>query len=254
MSVYDRRPASDLEVVDRWPAETASSPARNSSNRAGGSSSPAGVGWLAHPAEGSRRVSHAVLSPDGTGVWVFDPLDAPGVDDLLADLGEVRGVAVLSDYHARDAGAIARRHDVPVTVPECLARVAERVDAPVERTTGPVAGFELFPIRPLFAWREAVAYREADGTLYVPDYLSSHETFCVAGERVGLPTVSRLLPPRGVFDPLEPERILFGHGAGIFEDAATALADALEGARRRFPRALVSNLPGEIRAMLGAVR
>ena len=194
------------------------------------------------------------MSPDGTGVWVFDPLDAPGLDDLLADLGQVRGVAVLSDYHARDAGTVARRHDVPVTVPDWLARVAGRVDAPVERTTGPVAGFELVPVRPLFAWREAVAYRETDGTLYVPDYLSSHEKFCVEDERVGMPTVTRLTPPRDVFGDLEPDRILFGHGTGIFEDADTALGNALDGARRRFPRALVSNLPGEVRAMVGAVR
>ena len=261
MPVYERGPAEGLEVVDCWKG---------------------GVGWLAHPDEAGRRVSHAVRVPtgderrdelrhaggderggeraepsDGSDVWVFDPLDAPGVDDLLADLaagGEVAGVAVLAAYHARDAGAIARRHDVPVTVPDWFSRVADRVDAPVERTQGPIAGFDLERVRPLHAWEEAVAYRQADRTLYVPDYLSSHPKFCVAGERVGMPTLSRLAPPRSAFAGFDPDRLLFGHGQGIFESAAPALADTLARARRRFPRALVSNLPGETRAMLGALR
>ena len=42
-----------------------------------------GVGWIAHPEERGRRASHAIRGEDGD-VGVFDPLDAPGVDDLLA--------------------------------------------------------------------------------------------------------------------------------------------------------------------------
>ncbi len=43
-----------------------------------------GVGWIAYPDETMERASHA-LSVDGD-VWVLDPVDADGVDDLLADL------------------------------------------------------------------------------------------------------------------------------------------------------------------------
>jgi len=232
MPMYSREPATDLRVVDRWAD---------------------GVGWIVHPDEGGRRTSHAVRDADG-GVWVFDPLDAPGVDDLLADLGTVTGVVVCSDYHTRDADALADRYDVAVYVPRFLDRVASRTAAPVERVDGAVAGFELTHVRPLYAWNEAIAYRERDGTLYVPDYCSSHPKFTVGGERLGFPTCSRLRPPTALFGGMAPERILFGHGEGVFEDAPAALDDALRGARRRFPRALVTNLPGELRAMLGALR
>ena len=44
-----------------------------------------GVEWLVHPAEAGRRASHALVGEDG--VWVVDPLDAPGLDERLAELG-----------------------------------------------------------------------------------------------------------------------------------------------------------------------
>jgi len=231
--MYDRSAATDLKVIDRWDD---------------------GVGWLAHPEEGGARASHAVHAVDGDGVWVLDPLDAPGVDDLVADLGEVRGVVVCSGYHARDADEVARRHDVPVHVHRSLGRVVDRVDAPVERFDEGVGEFEALPLRPLSAWRETALYRESDGTLYVPDYLSSHPKFTAGTERVGMPTFSRLTPAYGTFSGLAPDRILFGHGEGLFEDAEAALGDTMANARARFLRALVTNFPGELRAMLSAVR
>jgi len=228
---YDRSAPTDLREVDRWDG---------------------GVGWVAHPEEGGGRVSHAVDAEDG-GVWVLDPLDAPGVDDLLAELDDVRGVVVCADYHARDADALAARHDVPVHVHRSLDRVADRLDAPVERFEERLGGFETVPLRPLYAWRETALYRPADGTLYVPDFLSSHPKFCVGDERIGMPSLSRLTAPPARLSALDPERILFGHGEGVFADAADALRDSLTGARRRFPRAL-ANLPAELRAILGALR
>jgi hypothetical protein len=230
-AVYDRTESDGHRIVDRW--------AR-------------GVGWFTHPRERGRRTSHAVDCEDG--VWLIDPLDAPGVEATVADLGDVAGVVVLSAYHARDAGTVADRYDVPVTVPAWLSRVPDRIEAPVRRIEGTFADFELRRARPLSLWRECVAYRPADGTLYVPDYLSPLPAFTVGDERLGLPALSRLSPPRRTFGDLAPERLLFGHGAGVFDDAAAALADALDGAPRRFPRALVSNLPRELRAMLGALR
>jgi hypothetical protein len=227
---YERTDSDGIRVVDRWDD---------------------GVGWLAHPEEGGERVSHAVRA--GDGVWLVDPLDAPGVADLVADLGSVAGVLVLSDYHARDADVFADRHDVPVTVPTWLSRVTDRVDAPVVPVADRVAGFDLQPVRPMYAWRECLAYRERDGTLYVPDYLSPSPKFTVGDERVGLPTLSRLRPPFDALAGYDPDRILFGHGPGVFENAAGALDDALTGARDRLPRALVTNLPAELRAYAGAL-
>ncbi|NHN47002.1 hypothetical protein G9464_05250 [Halostella sp. JP-L12] len=230
MPMYSRSPPTDPQVIDRWDG---------------------GVGWIAHPEEGGRRASHAVRGNDG--VWLFDPIDAPGVDDLIADLGDVAGVAVLSSYHARDAGAFARRHDVSVRVPGWVNRVDDRIDAPITRIEGSVAGFELRELRPLRAWREAVAYREADGTLYVPDFLTTLPTFTVDGERIAMNVLNRLAPPRGTFEGLSPDRILFGHGGGVFEDATAALSASLANARRRFPRALLANGVAGLRAMVGAI-
>jgi hypothetical protein len=227
---YERTDSDRYHEVDRWDD---------------------GFGWVAHPDETGTRVSHAIRSHEG--IWLFDPLDAPGIDEPIAELGEVAGVAVLSDYHARDADTVARRYDVPVTIPTWLSRVSDRVDAPVEYVEDSVAGFDLSPVRPLYAWRECVAYRERDRTLYVPDFLSPHEKFTVGGERVGLPSLSRLDPPRETFAGCEPARLIFGHGEGIFDDATGALWECLDGARARFPRALAFNLPSELRVMLPAV-
>jgi hypothetical protein len=266
MRTYVRDGSRDYRIVDRWPrfrddtserdddATLASTDARF--ERAGDERplrDCEGFGWVAYPDEPGRRVSHAVRGADD-GVWVFDPLDAPGIDERIAALGDVAGVVVCADYHARDAGAFARRHDVPVSVPTWLDRVAGRVDAPVERIADGIAGFELRRLRPLWAWHEVVAFRPSDGTLYVPDFLTTQETFRVDGERVGMPTVSRLRPPVDAFADWSPERVLLGHGEGVFEDATPALDDALANARSRFPRALVSNLPGEARSMLDALR
>ena len=91
MPMYRRDDAADYRIVDRWAD---------------------GVGWQAHPGESGLRTSHALRAPDG-GVWLVDPLDAPDVEDAYADLGEVAGVAVLADYHARDAATFAKRHDAP---------------------------------------------------------------------------------------------------------------------------------------------
>lgn len=236
MAMYDRRRATRCRAIDRWTD---------------------GVGWLAHPAEGGRRASHAIRDASGD-VWLFDPLDAPGVEDLVAELaapvGAVAGVVVLSDYHARDAAVFARRYDVSVHLPRFVDRAADRIDAPIERFEDGVAGFEVTRLRPLYAYDEAIAYRERDRTLYVPDFLSSLPAVTVGRERVGLPTTSRLFPPRKRFRGIAPDRILLGHGEGIFEDADVALRDTLANARVRLPRAVVSNLPSEIRAVLGAVR
>lgn len=231
--MYERGPSERTLVVDEWAD---------------------GFGWIAHPEEDSRRASHAVASDDG--VWLFDPIDAPGLDRPIASLGAVAGIAVLSNYHSRDADVFAERYDVPVTVPAWFDGVADDLDAPVERVSDDIgtSGFTLRRVDPLPSWREGVAWRESDRTLYTADVVSALRLYRVGDERIAPYLLSRLFPPRRVFADLEPERIICGHGTGVFEDASRALDDALAGARLNFPQALFENGPEQVRAIWGAVR
>lgn len=231
MPNYDRSVAEDRREIDRWDG---------------------GVGWLAHPAETGQRASHAVRGDDG--VWLVDPLDAPGVDDLINEFGDVAGVAVLSNWHTRDAGVLAQRHGVAVHLPEWMTRVEDRVEAPIERYTETVgdSGFRVRRCQPMPGWREGIAVRETDGTLYVPESLGTAAAYTVGDERLGCPPIRRLWPPRGLLADVDPQRVLVGHGAGVFERAAEAMDDALTGARRRLPRALLAHGPTQLRALVEA--
>lgn len=233
MPTYERGRSTGFEEIDRWSG---------------------GVGWIAHPDEEGERASHAIVGDDG--VWIIDPVDAPGIDEMVAEFGDVVGVVVLSSYHARDAGQIAARHGVSVHVPQWMDRIPERVDSPVEVADDVLrdAGFETFHVEPLSLYQEAIAYREADGTLVVPDLLSSGSGYPVGGERIGLMLGLRPFPPRDLFEGVEPQRILFGHGEGVFRDAAEALDTALVGARKRFPRALAANLQTNLRLFVAAMK
>lgn len=233
MPAYKRELSAEYEEIDRWDG---------------------GVGWIAHPNEEGERASHAILGDEG--VWIIDPVDVQGIDDLVKEYGEVRGVAVLSSYHARDADQIAHRYGVSVHIPRWMNRVPERVDAPVKRETEVLggAGFETFQVEPLSMYQEAIAYREEDGTLIVPDLLSSGSSYPVGDERIGLMLGIRPFPPRDLFEDIEPERILFGHGEGVFQDAGEALDKAITGARKRFPRALVENFRTNFRLYIAAMK
>lgn len=212
-----------------------------------------GVGWIAHPEETMRRASHALGTADG--VWVVDPIDAAGVDDLVAEYGEVAGVILLSNYHTRDADVLADRHDVPVTLPTSMTGLAQDLDAPVDRLdVGESVGeYELLEVaRNGAAWQEYALY---DGeTLMASESVGSADYMCVGDERLGVMLLVRPRPPRAAFAGLSPERVLSGHGAGVHEDAAAALEDALANARRRFPRALLENGVAQIRTVTAALR
>jgi hypothetical protein len=199
-----------------------------------------GVGWIAHPGETMQRASHA-LATDG-GVWVVDPVDADGVDDLLAEFGEVRGVVTLLDRHKRDSAAVANRHDVPVYLPEFFEGVADELDAPVERFQHDLAetGFAVHEVVGSRFWQEAALFDRDSGVLVVPEAVGTADYFRAASERLGVHPMLRLTPPSklGRFDP---ERVLVGHGVGVHEEAATALGSALSGARARTPGLVVRN-------------
>lgn len=192
-----------------------------------------GVGWIAYPDEGPQRAGHALVT--GDGVWVVDPVDYDGLDDLLAEMGEVAGVCVALDRHKRDAATVARRHDVAVHVPAWMDGVASALDAPVQRLDGAVGDYEVRPLLDNLFWQEAALYDGA--TLYTPEALGTVPVFYRApGERLGVHPALRPLPPRSLAD-LDVERLLVGHGEGVFYDPGRAIDDTLANARRRAPRA-----------------
>ncbi|MEE6210352.1 hypothetical protein U3A55_09305 [Salarchaeum sp. III] len=196
-----------------------------------------GVGWLAHPDEAMQRASH-VLEIDGEA-WVIDPVDAPGVDDLVAEFGdEVAGVVVLSDRHARDADAFGERHDAPVYVPSFVTPELAGPSTPFSDELEDT-GFEVLRAVDVPGWREAALY---DGeTLVVADALGDTEYFTAGDERIGVHPMLRAFPPKA-FRGLEPERILSGHGPGALTDATSALDDAYRTSRKNIPQVVVNGL------------
>ena len=228
MTLKGSGPATDWEEIDRFESNN-------------GGATDGGVGWIPYPEEAMQRASHA-LAVDGD-VWVIDPVDAAGVDTLFAELGDVAGVVVQLDRHKRDAGTIARRHDVAVHVPAPLSDIAGDIDAPVERFQGELAdtGYRTQTVVDNFAWTEVALYDESRGVLVVPEAVGTTEYFLASGERLGVHPVLRLTPPRKLAR-VEPDRILVGHGAGVHGDATRALRDAVSGARGRTPGLYLKNL------------
>jgi hypothetical protein len=201
----------------------------------------AGVGWIAYPEEGMERASHAV-AVDGE-VWVIDPVDVEGLDDLLAELGTVAGVVVLLDRHKRDAAAVATRHGVDVYLPEFMQETGTDIDAPVETVRRSLldTGFTVRTVVDNFAWSEAALYRADSGTLIVPEAVGTSDYYLAGEERLGVHPALRLVPPRALRG-LEARRILAGHGRGIHEDAAASLSEALRNSRSRTPQLYLKTL------------
>ncbi|WP_222917858.1 hypothetical protein [Natrinema sp. SYSU A 869] len=195
-----------------------------------------GVGWIAHPDERMQRASHA-LEVDGE-VWVIDPVDAEGIDELFAEFGDVAGVVVGLDRHKRDAAAIADRHDVPVYLPEWFTGVTEEIDAAVARFDDELSdtGIRAITVIDSRFWQEVALYNPADGTLVVPETVGTANFFLAGDERLGVHPMLRLKPPRTALRGVAPERVLVGHGTGVMADAARVLEDALSRSRKRAPR------------------
>lgn len=208
-------PGPRFEEIDRWDS---------------------GVGWIAHPDEGMQRAGHAIVE-DGD-VWLVDPLDAEGLDEMLADLGDVTGVVLLLDRHERDAGTLARRHDVPVYLP---AGVDRDVDAPTRRFAGVLPGtrYRVVPVVDWPGWYEVALF---DGeTLVVADVFGTSPYYAVGDEQLGFNPVLRTFPPKGLRE-LAPDRLVCGHGEGLPTGAAAAIDRAYGTARRNLPRALWKGL------------
>ncbi len=201
-----------------------------------------GVGWLAYPDERMERASHALVE-DG-GVWLVDPVKARGLDDLLSDLGTVRGVVVLLDRHLRDAAALAREYGVAVHRPSWMSSVDDDLDAPVDdlEDTLDETGYGVHKLldRPP-VWREAYLYNEETGTLVVPEALGTSTYFRTGVERIGVHPMLRPFPPTDLLD-LDVERVLVGHGEGVHDDATRAVRDAVRNSRRRTPALYLKTL------------
>lgn len=200
-----------------------------------------GVGWIAYPGETMQRASHALVGEEG-GVWVIDPVDVDGLDDLLAELGEVEGVVLLLDRHKRDSAEVANRHDVSVWVPSFMTGVAEDLSASVQRFDNALghSGYVLHKLVDNAFWQEGILYDESTGVLVVPEAVGTTEYFRTSDQQLGVHPMLRLLPPREL-TRFQPSRILVGHGAGVSEDASRALADAISGSRVRTPRLIFEN-------------
>ncbi len=176
-----------------------------------------GIGWLCD--ERMQRTSHALLV-DG-GVWLVDPVDEPELEGRVRALGVPAGVVQLLDRHERGCAAWAERLGVE------HHRAWERLAAP----------FEVVTLRTGRFWHEVALWEPVARTLVVADALGTIPFFRAPAERVGVHPLLRLFPPRAM-RRLEPKRILVGHGEAVFEDAAGALHDTLDHARRRAPAAL----------------
>lgn len=202
-----------------------------------------GIGWTIE-GDPVRRTSHALAvgAADGAAgdadLWLCDPVDAPGLDDLLAESGTVAGVVLQLDRHHRDSAAIARRHDVAVHLPPALAGEADDLDCETETFAGELGGtgFHQLTVVDNRFWREAALYAPERGTLVVAEAVGGTPVHAAGDHQLGVHPVLRLFPPRRALGDLRPERVLVGHGTGVLDGGGEALQGALARSRRAAPR------------------
>jgi hypothetical protein len=185
-----------------------------------------GAGWIAAEPRVMQRACHA-LAHEG-GVWLVDPVDGEGLEELIAPLGRIRGVLQLLDRHGRDCAALARRHGVPL-----LATPFDRV-----------AGLPVEPVAVLRRrrWSETALWWPGRRVLVVAEALGTAPYFPAPGARVGVHPALRLTPPRALAGR-DPEHLLVGHGPPLLDGAGEPVRAAIAGSRREIPRWLVG-LPG----------
>lgn len=205
-----------------------------------------GLTWMAYPDEGMHRASQALVVDEE--IWLVDPLDAEGLDEELAALGTVAGVAVLTNSHGRHADRLAGRHDVSVHVPGCFDDPANDFDAPIETFEDELGdtGFELVWQKDCSGWKESALYHPDRRTLVVPDALMT----CLFAREMGRLEVFPLFqwsPPRQELGSLDVDRVLVGHGEPVFDDAQAALNDALTVSRRGVPSTIARSVPTFVR-------
>jgi hypothetical protein len=172
--------------------------------------------WLAHPDEFLQRASTAIRLDAG---WLLvDPLDAPGLDEALAQT-PVLGITLLMGRHRRDSDALAARHGVAVGAP-----------LPPEIEPRRVVRFP--------GWHEVALWLPDRRLLVAADVLGTAGYFLAADdEPLAVHPLVRPFPPRRALAGIEPAAIAVGHGAPVTDDATRALEEALRTSRRRLPAA-----------------
>lgn len=182
-------------------------------------------GWIAPEPLFLHRCSHAVAA--GGRVWVLDPVDDDAALDRVAELGDAGGVVQLLARHERDCAGVAERLGVPLYV------------VPAAAPAG--APFEVIPLVRNRLWHEVALWFPEHRTLVVADALGTAQYYRAPTERLAVHPFQRLTPPRRLLGYV-PEHVLVGHGAGIHDDAAAAVREAVVGARSNAPAWLWSGL------------
>jgi hypothetical protein len=189
-----------------------------------------GRAWIASRPGYMRRASCALV--DAGRVWLIDPVDGPGLEEALAELGEVVGVVRLIDRHARDGAVLADRHGVPLHA------------NPVDGVPG--APFEAIALAQRRLWREVALWWPTHDLLVVPEAIGTAPYFRAPGARLGVHPMMRLTPPRALAE-LSPRVLVSGHGHPVEDErVGDELRRAIIGSRRDIPRWLIS-LPGAFR-------
>ena len=186
---------------------------------------PWGFGWIAAEPRFLQRASHALLADDGC-VWLIDPVDFPGLDERVRALGRPAGVIQLLDRHRRDCAPVSARLGVPIWItPRAV----------------PGSPFEVVELKRSRRWQESALWWPQQRVLVVAEAVGTVRYFRAPGEALGIHPLLRLTPPRALL-AYEPEHVLVGHGAGVHENASTALRDAIRHSRvnalRVIPRLL----------------
>ena len=176
------------------------------------------VGWIAPEPRFMQRASHAVAA--GGRVWVIDPVDDDEALERVRALGEPAAVVQLLDRHRRDCARVAERLGVPHhVVPDAAPEGAP---------------FEVIRVLRRRSWHEVALWLPGSRTLVCAEALGTAPYYRARSERIGVHPLLRLTPPRALL-AVEPALVLVGHGAGVHEDAAAAVREAVTASRRRIP-------------------
>lgn len=195
-----------------------------------------GVSWTPEGDTGMELHSHALR--DGDDLWIIDPLDGDGLDEILAELGGTRRhVLVLLDRHLRDAEAVARRHGATLHVVggdtrQDLPAGCHRIDGEL-----PDSPFEVVSVRHTGKlWNECALWWPGRELLVVPESVGSSDAFRLGTDcALAVHPVVRLTPPRAALAGFAPRIVLVGHGRPVTSDAAAHLRTALDESRRQTP-------------------
>lgn len=171
------------------------------------------------------RTSHALVV-DGS-VWLVDPIDADGLDEMLSELGSPAGAVITFKRHQRDARLIAARLGVGVWADASLGSLGDGAQSFSERVPGtPLVSIPL-PGRGLRRWwhEGAIHWPEA-GLVVVGESVGNPPYYLLDGELLGLHPLRRGQPPPELAG-LDVDQVLCGHGDGVAHSASRVLSELI---------------------------